>query len=208
MAFLEDTFNSYTDGDLNGQGSWTAAGTYDIQGTTVYEGTKALQQSNSGSTDQVANKTGTQGIADGSQNWYSRLSVTTGGTEHDTRIKEGATYLTVIRMDARTAPTATIKYRDSVGYSSYGNFSVDTWYLMQLEWRSSDKKFRFAVDAEAWTDWYTPLANFTTDVDNVELQWWSSQGANGYWDNFSVPAAPPVAGMPTLLNAIFFGTNC
>ena len=44
---LVDNFDSYTDGNLAGQGSWTdpegySSGDFDVQGTTVQGGTKAV----------------------------------------------------------------------------------------------------------------------------------------------------------------------
>lgn len=50
MAWVaEDTFDSYSDGDLHGNnggtgwaGAWNADGAYDVEGTTVYQGAKAV----------------------------------------------------------------------------------------------------------------------------------------------------------------------
>jgi len=53
-----DSFNNYTDGDLNTQGDWSANSTFDIQGTTVYEGSKAVYWAGE-TTDVTAEKTGT-----------------------------------------------------------------------------------------------------------------------------------------------------
>ena len=39
---LEDNFDSYTDGDLNGQGGWSGSSAYDVQGITVQAGAKAV----------------------------------------------------------------------------------------------------------------------------------------------------------------------
>ena len=47
-----ENFNSYADGDLNGEnggsgwsGAWSGSVNYDIQGTTTYEGAKAVVNS-------------------------------------------------------------------------------------------------------------------------------------------------------------------
>jgi hypothetical protein len=49
-AIVTDTFDSYSNGDLAGQGSWASSGTataYDVQSTVVQGGTKAGSAPNS-----------------------------------------------------------------------------------------------------------------------------------------------------------------
>ena len=38
-----DNFNSYNDGDLNGQGDWSGSTEFQIQGVVVEEGDKAVE---------------------------------------------------------------------------------------------------------------------------------------------------------------------
>lgn len=78
MAFpLVDNFNSYSDGNLNGQGSWTVGtGTVEIQGTTVKEGTKAVKLTCAGAEAQAYKSV--SGTTSGTQTFYVRPTVTTG----------------------------------------------------------------------------------------------------------------------------------
>ena len=40
---LVDNFDSYSDGDLNGQGSWSGSTAFDVQTTIKHSGTKAIK---------------------------------------------------------------------------------------------------------------------------------------------------------------------
>lgn len=42
MWAFEDDFDTYSDGDLNGQGSWSGNAAFDVQGSVVHHGTKAV----------------------------------------------------------------------------------------------------------------------------------------------------------------------
>lgn len=44
FPILFESFDDYTNGDLNGQGDWTGSTNWDVQNSVVKEGTKAIQQ--------------------------------------------------------------------------------------------------------------------------------------------------------------------
>jgi hypothetical protein len=165
---FEDDFNSYNNGDLNGQGSWIADAVYDVQDSTVYEGAKAIQINCTG-TDNYCRKTGT-GQADGRISFYMRASNVT------------STYdVIMLRTTAGAEVTrlrwlgATIAIQLNLAYTALTTTAAaNTWYLIEWEWRSADGKHRARIDGGAYTDWGSPNAAGTPG------QW--------YINNYSSPS--------------------
>jgi len=50
-TILEEYFNSYADGDLNGKGSWTGDASFDIGTTGAKEGRKGVQNADTAGSD-------------------------------------------------------------------------------------------------------------------------------------------------------------
>ena len=182
---LTENFDSYSDGDLNGQGSWSGNTIFDIQGT-VYIGTKAVKGVSSGGAQ--IEKLITQ-RSSGIISFKLRINNDGAGTINGPvfALKEGANYIT----------SSSLWSGGTHGYI-YGNtFSggggviqdgwyKDTWYTIDVEWRSSpDKKVRFRVDGGAWTSWFAPGTEWTTGPDRIELYAAGSSTNEQYWDEIS-----------------------
>lgn len=179
MAWVAtENFNSYSDGDLNANnggsgwaGAWTqSAGTISVQGTTVYEGAKAIS-SPSGS----------------AQLYYRQLTSTTSSGIVSFRLRMTATTIdgAIVleetsgagKMYFRIAPDGNFKIFDNGGgvYQTIQAYSTDTWYLCEMEFddASQPEKYRARVDGGSWTSWYTvngatyaSIGYFRIDRDN------------------------------------------
>lgn len=208
-TILEDSFNSYNDGDLHGQGSWSGAVSWDVQGTTVYEGAKAVECADRTANDKLVIKAGNK-VTDGRIAIYLRVSANSGegviNLCEDTGLLGGGS-----RIRFSLAPrdkSGNIRYRNATVWVNIAPYSLNTWHLVECEWRSSDKKARYRVDSGTWTNWDTIQANWTNDIDMVELDWYNGYSGNSA-STFYVDyiAENPYLEEEAVANAIFFGTN-
>jgi len=186
-TIFEDDFNSYTDGDLNGQGGWSGDTAYDVQGTIVKEGAKAVE---CGSVVNVGiYKDGTP-RNDGRITAYLRRNTNSSGRSYLT-IKEGTT----ICANVRFMDDGNLQVHRNGAWETYLAYSADIWYCIEIEWRSSDHKVRYRVNGGAWTDWGTATNEWVTGLDRVRFDVWDqSAGDVGYWDYVAEYPMPPVVG--------------
>jgi len=162
-TIFEDNFNAYNNGDLNGQGSWSGDTSYDIQGTTVKEGAKAVQCVNNSSYDTIE-KTGNL-VNDGRITFYIRRSDSV-ATSAYYRLHEDTDTKIIVSMNKITDK---IQYRNADGYVDIQSFSLDTWYCVEIEWRSSDHKARYRIDEGTWTDWDTTRHTWTSGIETFNM---------------------------------------
>jgi len=177
-TILTDDFNSYNDGDLDGQGDWAisagSSGDWQVQGIIVKEGTKAAYCT---SKDANFHKQGTL-RNDGRITIYWRSSSL-------------STYTGINLMEmVDTTPThrisvffgyadGKVEYYDGT-FHEIGSYSANTWICLEIEWRSSDHKARYRVDAGTWTDWDTPRGAWTNGIDIVRID--GQSGADCWCD--------------------------
>jgi len=161
---LTENFNSYTDGDLNGQGSWVGNANFDIQGVVIQEGAKAVE--NLANANVSGLKSFTPTTQDGQQ-FYAKPE--TGSTGMITQINNAVG--TVISINHSTEADG-------------------AWHKYNVEWdgtRVRDAggtgKYRIKIDDGSWTVWTDGAISFTT-LDRINLK----KGAEllyAYWDNFT-----------------------
>lgn len=164
-TLLKDNFNSYDDNPLDGQGSWVSDENFDIQAATVYEGAKAVKIKAGATSGNQAYKLAT-GVTTGSQSFAFRSA----GTDSNLKIEllgnaAGVGVYVIITT------TGKIQYY-TTGFSTgdIQNYSANTWYVVDVEWRVSDKKARYRVNAGDWTDWLaTPDTSWST-IDKVNIK--------------------------------------
>lgn len=173
-TIFEDDFNSYTDGDLNGQGSWTGSAYFDIDGTTTKEGAKAVYYTYAD--DLTIEKSGT-GQADGTIFIYMRSAGTTEA------INFGLKQSTTLKCAVRLSETGYCqRYVAGGAYASISAYVANTWYGLGIEWRSSDDTCRFTCDeGTTWSNWYAPSSGITT-LDKVSLDVQTTGGTDIYFD--------------------------
>ena len=180
-TIFTDNFNSYTDGDLAGQGSWINhynGLAFDIQGTTVKEGAKAVKIYGH-DTDQYVKKTGTL-LAAGKTTIYIRKN-DVGAMR--IALAEAATG---IKVYLRYYTDENIQYY-TTAWNNIGVYAIDTWHCIEIEWQSTpSQQVRCRVDGGTWTDWLSPYATWTDGLDTIYLGTEAADGGgatgDGYFD--------------------------
>ena len=183
-TILTETFNSYTDGDLNGQGSWSGNVAFDVQGTTTAEGAKAVIVQSLA--DNFVEKTGAS-TTDGAIVIYFRKNSCSDG-QITLRLYQGTTESVTFYIQE----DCNILYINSAATGvSIGTYEVDDWNSFQVEWRSSDTTVRYQEDGNGWTGWVAPYSAFSTGLDKVRIGAYSVDTASIYFDYI---AETPIAG--------------
>lgn len=180
MAVI-DNFDSYNDGDLAGQGSWTGAQPdVDVQGSVVQGGTKALQKlaSTGGHNPQ---RSVTASNVDGDQfSIYLRATIVNdgGGGSWGIYLYSGATVLFSIGI---SQDLNMIFVDGATSFLSLGTASVDTWYKLTIEVDYTNDRARAKVDAgsfSAYTNAYGSVA--FSQVDTIRIRAGGNVGTL-YW---------------------------
>jgi len=180
---LVDNFDSYNNGDLNGQGSWSGDAEWDVQGTVVQAGAKAIQCATHAKV--IAKSFTAEG--DGNQVFYGRSSaINAGATNHQFRIQEGDTILAYILFNETGG--GTMYLQDGDGSVSLGSWSAGSWVKVEVEWRTSDNTVRARINDGTWTAYRNTYAAFT-NVDKISLSNADGTGSTFYVDSFSDPNA-------------------
>jgi len=155
-TIVTDNFNSYNDGDLNGQGSWTAHANIDVQGTEVKEGTKAIRDSNAHTGTEEMKKSGSA-LADGKLTFYFQIA---GSGDHNLSfylVSGGAANVFMGFLNG------SFRYHNgSAWQTGIFDYTLNAWHSFEIEWRASDDKARFRMDEDTWTDWVTNNGTWTT----------------------------------------------
>jgi len=178
-TIIEDNFNSYNDGDLNGQGDWSGDTKFDIQGTTVYEGAKAVKIIGD-NTQRFIEKTGNQ-LSEGTQVFYLRKN-NTDTQDAMVDFKEDSTGVT----DIKFGDTGKITIRTSGDVErELSSYSADTWYKITFEWKedAGNPQIRAKVDDGDWSSWYDPKNDWSTGINKLDMK--ARFTGTAYWDNFT-----------------------
>lgn len=184
-TILTDDFNSYTDGNLNGQGWWTGSTQFQVQEIIAKEG-KAISGTGHAS---VIIKIGTA-QASGKMGCYLRSSVKNDGVSL-VFTNPALTDLAVIELGS----SGNIRARSTNWFDLLANYEVNTWYYCEAEWSSAQGgkvRFRATKDGDIpgnWSDWKN-TRNIGT-CDRIRLYRTNANGT-GYWDYIAgEPYTPP-----------------
>ena len=179
-TLFEDDFNSYNDGDLEGQGGWTLYSGSDgpnVQGVTVFEGAKAVQNGAN-----LALKSG-DSLTDGQITFYMK---TLTSEWPSFMLCQGAAINMVQVLNFGDG--SGVKYYNGVSWVKLGDTPAG-WFYVTIFWRSSDHKISYIFNGGAQTGWDTPYNSWTA-MDGVGIQ---IGGANSYVDYIAEnPYAPAV----------------
>lgn len=193
---VNDDFNTYSNGGIVGQGSWSSyanGSNFIVQNTNVFEGTKALY--NNASADSIITKLGTP-LSDGGQSVYVRTqNRSSWGTyangNAQVRISRGSWGGSELRnfIAASFKSDGNVAYYDpaSDAYTNFSTYNDNEWTLLEFEWRSTDKKARYRVNNGTWTDWKSIAGSASfTDFDTVGFDSIYLSGSGGvYIDSLS-----------------------
>lgn len=184
-AILTENFNSYTDWDIVWQGSWISqqfSTNYDIQWSVVQEWAKALALiAWSHGWSPIIYKTWTA-VADWTQAFYVRKTVT--NEEFLVLLEQHSTLTWAI---VKFSTGWQIQYFNGSTYVDIQSYSADTWYLIEVEWRTSDNTARYRIDGWSWTSFVAVNWTFTS-IDSIRLIWQATTSWTAYVDNFYDPS--------------------
>jgi hypothetical protein len=151
-TLLTDDFNSYSVGNLNGNGTWVEGEeTWKVQTAVTSEGTAAAHN-NTNSTGLYARGAGT-GVDAGRMSYYVRLDSTSNNLQmhvpHSTDINHDCF---MVSMNGEGG--AKWQYRDNGGYHNLAaTWSANTWYCVEIEWTAGDQ-YQFRIDGASWNGYY------------------------------------------------------
>lgn len=187
----EDTFDTYSDGDLNGNNggtgwaaAWSGSANYDVQGTTTYQGAKAI-------TDAVGSSISRQMSADiSNSNSVVYVAMRRASTS------SGAHYF--ILQNTSAAMRVSIVFNNSGNIVGNGTtisaYSANTWYVLRVTLNVAGSTYTVATSTGAYGTASTFSAESATcnmvmtgNLRYVVLD--DDTGAAGYWDYIS-PTSP------------------
>jgi hypothetical protein len=177
MAVISD-FNSLTDGNLNGQDSWSGSTTYQVQSTTVYEGAKAVSNASGTNDVEIAKSIGpyTNGIV----GFAFRIQFT-GIYAASVDLRYSGTIICGIDFYYQSGPGAINFQVKGVGATVLqSSLSIGTWYYGEIELDQTNSRVRGRLNGGSWTSWVTK--SFTS-INEVRLGKASNGNtSNAYYD--------------------------
>lgn len=190
MAWVAtDDFNSYSDGSINGANGgsgWSAgwvlaSGGIDVEGTTVYEGAKAVTANTSAA--DLASRALTSTVTAGTMYIAMRASATT--AIGFTILEDGAG---IGKMYIKFDSDGNIKIFDNGGgvYQTIQAYSADTWYIIGINFDNVGQPnlYRANVNGGAFTSYYAPNGGTYTSISHVRLETDTGTGSM-FWDRIS-----------------------
>ncbi len=188
-TIFEDDFNSYSNGELVGQGGWLEEQRKEkviVQGTTVKEGAKAVEITSGAPGNVSVYKDGAL-TATGKITIYFR-SPNVGVTDFILNLREGGSNKIYIAAWA----DGNLKYYDGSAWQIIDPYSANIWYSIEIEWRISDHKARYRLEGGSWTGWDFTNLSWSSGVDRVWIQ--ASAGNPCFFDYIAQDPYVPPAG--------------
>ena len=184
MAIIfSDNFDSYSNGDLNGQGGWGAGTDYDVEGSVVESGAKAVQALNSVNGVSYIDKSFTASGGTPIVSIYVRNSnASTQGAYTGIFDSAGVGWYVVVKSD-NTFQLIESDFATSVAFGS--GWSANTWYKIEVEVDTVNNRARARVDGGAWSS-YVSKATFGTQISKIRLVIGANNAGTSYWDTLSI----------------------
>lgn len=182
---LADIIDTYDNGDINGQGTWSGSTNHDVQTTVKQAGTKAIADATGGAIIDASFTI----QADGNQVIYCRSTNISTVNYIFAKIREdGANNVSGFRSN-----NSTIERWDTDGFTSLGSASADTWIKVEMEWKTATDEIRFNLDDGGFTAFKGTAALITTGIDLIRIDGGALSSATVYYDTFedATPAVGP-----------------
>lgn len=182
-----DNFNSYTDGDLTGQGGWSGNVAFDVQGTTAQEGAKAIQ-----STVGAVNITKSITALSTDGDVVSiRLRNTDTLNANYFDLQEGVDVEFVLRLDS----DGIARLSGATDVTLLNPYLVNTWYQLEIELDFTNDRGRARLNGGAWST-YVNSITVIASIDGMRLRVGSVNTGSIFQDNITlgVEAAGGVGG--------------
>lgn len=183
-------FDSLTDGDLNGQDSWSGDVSFDVQTTTVLQGTKSIGTVENSEVN--IDRTITA-VTEGIVSCKLRLT-TTSNLNCFVQFYEGASY----KFDVGLASNGNAYVRGATN-EILGTFSANTTHTFDAEFDVATDQVRGRLDGGTWSAWVN-FASAATQIDKIKLSKQNNGTQGAYFDDIKSGAVvATVPSKPTLL---------
>lgn len=171
---MNDNFESYSLGNLNGQGGWSGSNSMQVVSTPTNTGSRAVSFGNTA--EGIITKS-IDAVAQGKVIFYIRFTSTNSG--RIVGIMTGTTQVADIRVSS-----GVIGFRQGGGtHTLEGSPNVNTWYKCELEWDNT-QGVRARLNDGSFSSWLPPLNSFST-INNIRVSNFSSVTGDQYVDDFS-----------------------
>lgn len=180
---LVDNFDSYTAGDLTGQGTWTDAGSG--AGGSIDVQTSVFVSSPNGVASNTTNFAGRNKAfalqANGIQSFRFRVTNTGDNGLMKFRLREGGTNAILVFTNA-----GNLCYNNGATTPTIQAVSADTWYRVDIQWVLSGSQARYQVDGTGYTAYDNIQNALSAGCDNVTIAQDVGATANiVYWDDLT-----------------------
>lgn len=197
-AVITDPFDTYVNGDVAGNGGWTAGGAqFQVEGTDTANGLKAVHATFS--TGTILSGTGTE-VSDGQQTIYIKPETGSSYNRIYFRHSAGDTPVFEIRI---TNNTGLVQLKDGTNaVIDIGNLTNDVWGYIQINWESATHTYKMNINGGAWSSSYTWRSTDNPDYVQIELN-----DGDFYMDewaeNVFTPTTPPTATSEVSISDLF-----
>ena len=189
-ASVFDNFDSYNDGNLDGQGGWVGGSAYQIQGVITHNGSiKAVEiATTTAGIEKNLPFSMTNGIFTG---WIRAGHKGVDIWPIGIAVKETGSLGEIAFSD-----TGNIEFFSATTTILLTDYSINTWYKADVEWRSSDSKVRGRLNNGNWTAWENPHSSWT-QASRIYMT--GGYNGTGYFDSLSYEV--PIITIPATLPA-------
>lgn len=198
-VILEDNFNAYNDGDLNGQGSWSAHANVDVQGGSADnpEGAssgKEIKDSVEHTT--TGNKIEKDGTARAAGRHTFYFKVDGAGTHY---VSVGIYLSSNVGGFAGALRDGSFDMHNGTDWVIGKSYSLNVWHYGQVEWKDdSPSVARLNIDGGAWTNWEVTQGDRDT-LDRIHFNFYTiAAGQTIYLDYIAEDPIPAVGQFMTL----------
>lgn len=174
---LFEDFNALTDGDLNGQNSWSGSANFNVQTSVKYEGAKALEITTGGSTINIK-----KAVSVTSYNCFVQAMMRSNDVSRNNILaiyaNEGAHGISGIYLEY-----GAFYHFAAAGWQTTNiGASNDTWFKARLAFDSASTHKVWINDQLATPAANTNNTNVTSAIDSIQIEQYTDTGANGYMD--------------------------
>lgn len=177
-----DNFDSYSVADLNGQGSWTAAGEVDVQNSVSQSASNSITRTGAGGLA-MSTKSITAITNDGATvSFYVRSTVTNDGGGGSF----GGAILSSVSEIARVVMSQDnndIRLIGATTVSLLSGATTNTWYKCTIEIDFTNDRVRAKIDSGAYSSYVSGLSGAFSQVDVIGMVWGGTSGSV-YIDTF------------------------
>lgn len=182
-AQLTDNFDSYSTGNLTGQGSWSGSSSFQVENSVSQTSPNAVADS-----DQSSNITKSFTLhSSGTQIYWGRATDVTTANLWTVKLTDAGSNVT----DTRTN-NGNVEYYASGGFHTLGAVSANTWWQINVKWDAATGFCQYSINGGTYTTAATCLGTIVHGIDGVNFDDVGGPSGTVYFDSFSdgVPAAP------------------